>query len=79
MEKETKKSRHQVAHSEHALTHHTLASQGHLASFGMPTANANAALQALPHSAGQYTRPKPGNWASMSINKQKLWRRRYRK
>jgi hypothetical protein len=30
-EKETKKPRHQDAHGEHALTHHTLASQGHLA------------------------------------------------
>jgi hypothetical protein len=29
--KETKKPRHQVAHSEHALTHHTLASKEHLA------------------------------------------------
>jgi hypothetical protein len=28
---------------------------------------------------GQYTRPKPGNWTSMSNNKQKLWRRRHRK
>ena len=30
-ERETKKPRHQDAHGEHALTHHTLASQGHLA------------------------------------------------
>jgi hypothetical protein len=30
-EKMTKKPRHQVAHGEHALAHHTLASQGHLA------------------------------------------------
>jgi len=30
-ERETKKSRHQDAHSEHDLTHHTLASKEHLA------------------------------------------------
>jgi hypothetical protein len=46
---------------------------------GMPTANANTALQAQATTDRQYTRPKPGNWTSMSINKQKLWRRRYRK
>ena len=49
------------------------------ASLGMPTANANTALQAQAHADGQYTRPKPGNWTSMSNNKQKLWRRRHRK
>jgi hypothetical protein len=30
-ERETKKPRHQDAHGKHALSHHTLASQGHLA------------------------------------------------
>jgi hypothetical protein len=30
-EKKTKKPRHQVSNSEHALTHHTLASKEHLA------------------------------------------------
>jgi hypothetical protein len=64
MEAETKKPKHQ----------NTEARRRHPgdASLGTPMANANNALKAQPHADGQYRRPKPSKWASMSINMQKL-------
>jgi hypothetical protein len=78
-ERETKKPRHQDAHGEHALTHHTLASKGHLArpANWESMRNTEARLHDPDDAPLEMPgiRPRPMNWHLMTATQRRNWRR----